>query len=187
MRPVEFNPQIHRRRSIRLRGYDYSRPGFYFVTVCTDKKLHLFGEIAEWQMVLNSTGKMVAAWWSKLPVKFPGIEPDALAVMPNHVHGIIRIVGADPCVRPAMRGKERGARMGAPLPKIVQWFKTMSTNEYLRMAHDTRCAKDGTASSPKLWQRNYYEHIVRDDDELIMIRNYMRENPARWDADPENA
>ena len=97
--------------------------------------------------------------------------------MPNHLHGVIKIVGADPCVRP-----EPVEYSGAPLPKIVQWFKTMTTNAYIRGVK-----KYGWPQFPgKLWQRSFYEHVIRNDDDLNSIREYIVSNPIRWALDREN-
>lgn len=179
---MKYNPKIHNRRSIRLKDYDYSQPGAYFLTICTQNKLSLFGHIIDSEMRLNDAGRMVARWWGKLNCKFPNIQTDTFIIMPNHIHGIIIIrsepVGADLCVCP----NNKGAHMGAPLQKIVQWFKTMTTNEYI--AH---VKNDSWAPFPgRLWQRNYYEHIIRNQESLNRIRQYITENPARWAVDREN-
>jgi REP element-mobilizing transposase RayT len=180
---MEFDPEIHHRRSIRLRGYDYSQPGAYFLTICTQEKLSLFGEVVESEMVLNDAGQMVRQWWFELPRKFPRVELDRDVVMPNHVHDIVRIVGADRRVRPGqLLPSSEGAHAGAPLHRVVQWFKTMTTNDYLRHVHE-----DGWPSlRSKLWQRNYYEHIIRNQHEFEIIQEYIATNPLRWDSDPEN-
>ncbi len=101
---MAFDPGHAHRRSIRLRGYDYSQAGAYSVTVCTHEKTHVFGEIVEGDMALNPAGRMVGGWWKALPRRFTNIESDSLVVMPNHIHGIVRIVGADLSVRPSKAG-----------------------------------------------------------------------------------
>jgi len=174
------------RRNLRVQGYDYSQYGPYFVTICTQKKRCLFGQVDEGKMVLNQAGQLLKSWWEKLPGKFPGIELDQFAIMPNHFHGIIAIpgihhVGADPCVGPDS-SIQRGEPAGSPLPKIIQWFKTMTTNAYLQ-----KVKNNGWPPFPgKLWQRNYYEHIVRTEEELGRIREYIFYNPAKWAIDREN-
>ena len=120
-------------------------------------------------MILNAVGRMVEKWWQELTNKFKLIETDVHVVMPNHFHGILLIVGADLCVCPNYDDvctANMGAHTGAPLPRIVQWFKTMTTNDYIRGA------KIGTWSrfSGKLWQRNYYEHVIRNEKSLRAIR-----------------
>lgn len=176
-----FDPYKHHRRSIRLKGYDYSQPGTYFVTICTRKRMCLFGDISNGEMVLNPAGKMVEKWWLELENKFPTVKPDACITMPNHFHGIIVIVGADLRVCPNYSDVKTGAHTGAPLPKILQWFKTMTTNEYL---HGVK-HQDWLPFTGKLWQRDYYEHIVRNDRELHAIREYIQNNSKNWTSDPE--
>ena len=180
---MKNQPLQQRRRSIRLKGFDYSEPGAYFVTIVTHDRSCLFGEIVDDQMELNSAGEAVTRWWSQLTRKFTTVETDAFIVMPNHCHGIIVItdlVGADLCVGPP--NIRAGAHAGAPLPKMMQWFKTMTTNEYMRGVK----ALGWQPFRGELWQRNYYEHIVRNDESLNRIREYIVNNPIRWDVDREN-
>jgi REP element-mobilizing transposase RayT len=205
---VPYDPEVHHRRSIRLPGYDYAEPGEYFVTVCVQDRLCLLGEIIDHGMRLNTAGLVVTSWWEDIPRRFPGSELDAFAVMPNHVHGIVLIngvddfdarddeegghigpplqdaahlVGADRCVRPA-------ANTGATpvhnphLARIVQWFKTMTTNDYIRGVK----TDNWPPFRNRFWQRDYYEHIVRNDAALDRIRAYIANNPVNWARDPEN-
>jgi len=195
---LKFDPEKHHRRSIRLQGYDYSRPGAYYVTIVTQNRLCLFGDVVDGNMGLNEAGQMVAKWYAELENKFPDVQCDAFVCMPNHVHFIVvktdtdGNVGADLRVRPV--DEDEGAHAGAPqhegtgapqrtpLSTIVQWLKTMSTNEYIRGVK-----QNGWPPFPgKLWQRNYYERIVRNDNELNRIRRYIDENPLRWELDQEN-
>jgi REP element-mobilizing transposase RayT len=128
-------------------------------------------------MRANDAGRMIAAWWRRLPDKFPTCETDAFALMPNHIHGIITLrgsVGADPRVRPI-------TSQPPTLSRIVQWFKTMTTNEYLRNVEAGRWEP----IISRLWQRNYYEHIVRDEEDLERIRVYIEDNPRNWSMDPD--
>src|SRR6185295_6257382 len=160
----QYNPEIHRRRSIRLKGYEYNRSGAYFVTICTKNRECLFGEIKNGKMKLNDAGKMVMYWWEKMNDKFPTIKTDEYVVMPNHFHGIIVIVGAAPCGRPADSASNFGQPHGvAPtLGNTMNWFKTMTTNDYINGIKQN----NWPSINGKLWQRNYYEHIIRTDDEL---------------------
>ncbi|MCG3114931.1 MAG: hypothetical protein LLH30_04550 [Candidatus Manganitrophus sp. SA1] len=153
-------------------------------------------------MKFNDAGRMIKKWWLELANKFPLVETDEYVIMPNHFHGILTIVGADLCVRPdfspdpkpnsnsirpnpegpSLVDSNAGAHIGAPLPKILQWFKTMTTNEYIRSIKQFHW-------SPfvgKLWQRNYYEHVIRNEDELTRVRQYIRDNPLNWETDEEN-
>lgn len=143
---MKYEPEIHHRRSIRLKGYDYSQARMYFITICTQDKLHLFGKITNDEMVLNDAGMMIEKWWNELKNKFPNIELDEFIVMPNHFHGIIQIintdkhvcpdnadapVGADLCVCPNVHPHtnpdnankhdvEKGEHTGSPLHTMIQ-------------------------------------------------------------------
>ena len=141
----------------------------------------LFGDISNGEMVLNPAGKMVEKWWLELKNKFPTVKPDTRITMPNHFHGIIVIVGADLRVCPDYSVAKMGAHTGAPLPKILQWFKTMTTNEYI---HGVK-HQDWLSFMGKLWQRDYYEHIIRNDRESHAIREYIQNNPKNWTSDSE--
>ena len=174
---MTYDPSVHHRRSIRLPAFDYSRPGAYFVTLCTQQKRHLFGEIVESEMRLNEPGQMIQRWWTALPRKFPTVEIDSCVVMPNHIHAVLRIVGMG--LRPPS-GEDISTRV--PLPRAVQWFKTMTTNDYLR--HATESGWPPLAG--KVWQRDYYEHIIRNADELNKIRESIITNPLRWEHDRDN-
>jgi REP element-mobilizing transposase RayT len=142
------------------------------------------GDILNGQMRLSRAGETVTRWWLELARKFTTVETDEFVVMPNQCHGIIVItdppVGADLRVGPATA--RTGAHTGAPLPMIVQWFKTMSTNEYMRGVKNL----GWTPLRGRLWQRNYYEHIIRGKESLKRIRQYILDNPARWEFDREN-
>jgi len=181
---VTYNPEIHHRQSIRLKGYDYAQAGAYFVTVCVKDHACLFGDVEQAEMNLNNAGNMVKTWWLSIPDKYRHVELDEYMIMPNHFHGIIKNVGADQCVcpDPFNETKEKGEHTGSPLPMIIQWFKTMTTNEYIRGID----AQGWERFNGKLWQRNYYEHIIRDDSELYAIREYIRYNPSKWDQDEDN-
>ncbi len=198
----KYDPLIHHRRSIRLRGYDYSRKGRYFVTLCCQGRECRFGNIENGIVILNDPGKMIDKWFNALPGKFPDISLGAYVIMPNHFHGIIinagsidvgadlrvrpdcdtnESVGADLRVRPDIPGgsPQLGGHVGPPLPTIIQWFKTMTTNEYIRGVKNLGWKRfDG-----KLWQRDYYEHIIRDEKSYLAITNYIINNPANWKND----
>ena len=193
---MPFNSEKHRRRSIRLPGYDYSQPGAYFVTICTLNRACLFGDIVNGVMRLNPMGCMVQECWMAIPQHFPHVVLDAFVVMPNHVHGILVIVEKTNAGAAHSAGAMRsvGATHASPLqndntptrprgPKrqsiasIVGSFKSAVTkciNEYR-----------GTPGAP-VWQRNYYEHIIRTEESLNHIREYILQNPLRWHLDREN-
>lgn len=179
------------RKSIRLKNYDYAQNGAYYLTICAQSRECLFGDVKGSVMVLNDAGKMVDKWWQKLPDKY-AIEIDAYRIMPNHLHGIINIVGAHPCVRPDnngydsdskgrvhVLGQTHGSAPTTTVGMIVQWFKTMLTNEYIRNVKNN----NWPAFNEYLWQRNYYEHIIRGEADLNRIREYIINNPADWDKD----
>jgi len=185
-----------KRRSIRLRGYDYSRAGAYFVSICTKDRKCLFGDIENQEMALNDAGRMLDKWYLELGNKYQDIRCGEYIIMPNHFHAIIQntgpvSVGADLCVCPDdlcvcpddhRHGRTSGEHTGSPLHRIIQWFKTMTTNEYIRGVK-----QHGWTPFPgKLWQRNYYEHIVRNENEMVRIREYIRNNPVQWATDREN-
>ena len=206
---MRYDPERHHRRSIRLRGYDYRAVGAYFITVVVQDRACLFGEVVDSEMRLSEAGRMVERWWLELNCRFPHVLTDAYVVMPNHFHGIVVIhspppdttappdvgadlrvcpdsarVGADLRVCPNTRvcPDSGGAHTGAPLPTIVQWFKTMTTNEYIRMVKHA----GWTPFQGRLWQRNYYEHIIRNERALERIRDYILTNPLHWHLDREN-
>ena len=187
-----------RRNSYRLEGYDYSRAGCYFVTVCTQGRQCLFGKIIEGEMVLNDAGKLVVHWWHETESKFPHLELEQYVLMPNHIHGIVMLVGADLCVRPQRRNikpsnchqieqerkeqNQQGGHTGPPLQEIIQWFKTMTTNEYIKEVKSRRFPP----FEKRIWQRSFYDHVIRDDDDLGRIREYIQNNPLKWSLDEYN-
>ncbi|MHC4119974.1 MAG: transposase [Planctomycetota bacterium] len=179
------DPNVRSRRSVRLPGYHYSEEGWYFVTICAQGHRCVFGRIVEDEMCLEPAGTMIETWWRELVKKFPSVRPDAHVVMPNHFHGII-YVGATLCGRPgfdnACESKGRPHGVAPTLGRIVSWFKTMTTNGYIRGVK-----QDGWPPFPgRLWQRNYYEHIIRNENELNHYRAYIADNPANWRTDEEN-
>ena len=186
---MRFDPEKHHRRSIRLKGHDYSQPGAYFVTICTRDQECLFGHVVNGEMRLNDAGEIAQRCWEEIPRHFPLVELDAFVVMPNHVHVIIVIQGRGEASVPLHVSKERPGSDASPLRQrpngtqpgslsaIVQNFKSISTR---RMN-----AARSTPGTP-VWQRGFYEHVVRDEEELRAIREYVLGNPARWDEDENN-
>ena len=174
---MTYNPDIHHRRSIRLKHYDYSQSGAYFITICVNQKLCLLGAVHNGEMVLNDAGTMLEKWYWELECKFSSIQCGPHVVMPNHFHAIIYIVGADLRTRPNQTGQtHRSASTNTNIPKIVQWFKTMTTNEYIRNVKTNHWKP----FSGKLWQRNYYEHIIRNEESFSEIAEYIVNNPMKW-------
>ena len=219
-----FDPKKHQRQSIRLKDFDYSQKGAYFVTMVTQNRQLLFGNVENREMKINDGGDMVVKWWLELPNKFPEVDLGSMVVMPNHFHGIIFLIETGNSVEADLRVCPNFARMGADtgaplrispdfvktgahtgaplrispdfartgadtgsplrisLAGIVQWFKTMTTNEYIRGVK-----KAGWVPfHGKLWQRNYYEHIIRNELDLKSIWDYIDANPVNWGEDDEN-
>jgi REP element-mobilizing transposase RayT len=189
------------RRSIRKPGHDYAEPGDYFVTVCVRNRDPLLGTVDGQKVVLSAMGLIVRQEWTDIPERFPMVRLDEFTIMPNHVHGIITIVGAPlagarPVDQPggvdlansdATRSGLPRVRAGAspaPTPTlgaIIGAFKSLS---------DRHCRQTIVAEKPQqrfghLWQRNYHEHIVGDPDELKRIQTYIRDNPGNWMDDPD--
>jgi REP element-mobilizing transposase RayT len=265
----KYNPRIHNRRSIRLKGYDYSKEGLYFITFCCQNRANLFGEIITvgadlsvcpneesrpsglreenfliegggrheglpqpgsnqsggrppclprpgkfGEMILNDAGKMIERWYYELENKFPYIKCHEMIVMPNHFHCILEIitVGADLSVcpnngrhgglpeqgggrhgglpqlgssqpgSPQSGGKHEGLpqrELGSKLSSAIQWFKTMTTNEYIRGVKSL----NWQSFDRRLWQRNYWEHIIRNEQAYDRISNYIKQNPSKWAED----
>ena len=168
---------MHNLRSIRLKEYDYTQPGAYFVTVCTWTRENLFGEVVDRDVRLNEKGHIVEECWNVIPEHFPQIELEAFVVMPNHIHGIIVINGNDVVVGATHASPLR--KKSGPTPKslgaIVGSFKSAAA----------RRIKDKVGETG-IWQRSYYEHVIRDKKEWDLIRKYIEANPDNWEQDEEN-
>ena len=182
-----FDWHLYRRRSLRLKGNDYSRPGAYFVTLCVKDRECLFGDVLDGRMVLNEAGGMVQTVWDEMPVFYPGFRRDAFIIMPNHVHGIFVLVGAGPRACPCLGHHKNGQPQGvAPtlgLPDLVNRFKSMTSHRYIEGVVNI----GWPPFQGKLWQRNYFEHIIRNKGERNHFRRYILTNPQRWPEDPLNS
>ena len=210
MTKARYDPELHHRRSIRLRGYDYRDAGAYFVTIVTHDRESLFGEITDGQIRSNEIGQIVAAVWARLSDHFRNISSDEFVVMPNHVHGIIVVVhepdkrwdnacagvhgrgealadappnrdtfvnaNASP-LHPSVRQPSARGTTPRSLNAVVQNFKSVTTRRIHKIA--------AYAERP-IWQRDYYEHIIRDDADLQRLRAYIGSNPGNWNEDDEN-
>ena len=204
---MSFNPYRHHRRSIRLQGYDYSQPGAYFVTICAHHRECLFGTIVHEKMALNEFGSIARDAWVDLPNHYQRVQLDAFIVMPNHVHGIIGLsdgvglehAGVNPggAIHVVGAGSEPTRHGGAIhesprpesykqmitrrrrmlLPKIIGRFK-MNSARQINILRET--------SGLPVWQRNYFERIIRDEKQHNAIRTYIANNPVRWFHDTEN-
>lgn len=169
---MHFDPSQRHRRSVRLRGYDYSLPGFYFLTICIQDKLPILGRIANGRVLLYKAGEIVRRSWEMLPSRFPSVALDMFVVMPDHVHGTVRIAPGQTRAQQTAP-TQPGAQQAAPLHLIVRAFKSTSAVAINRLTG---------VSGRRVWQRNYYERIVRNQDELEKIRGYISQNPLRWTA-----
>ncbi len=230
-----YNPEKHHRQSLRLKGYDYSQAGLYFITLCCHNRLHLFGHIADGVMIVNELGKIVIEAWLETPVIRPNVELHAYIVMPNHFHAIIEICySANPAAALAIgefkspsqtlgaiirgfkgtttrRIKEKLAEMGGDVIRRGEW-RFAPTEWAVRKSDDmcgngdmtgvggdvirggewrfapTECARMEFAPAlagfdGKIWQRDYYDHIIREYQVYENITNYILNNPLTWDKD----
>ena len=173
-----YNRETHHRRSVRIKGYDYSQPGAYFITICSWQRESVFGEIVDGAMELNECGKIVQHEWFCSSVIRHEIELDVFVIMPNHIHGIIFInnTGRDNAVV--------GANGLSPLrmkPKSISSFMAGFKSAVTKQINISR----GTEGRP-VWQRNYYEHVIRNEKELFKIRKYIEYNPLRWSEDKDH-
>lgn len=167
----KYNPEIHHRRSIRLKGYDYSQEGAYFITICTHDRECLFGEIVNGEMRLNPFGEIVRDEWLKTPTIRPNIELAEWVIMPNHIHGIVIITVRRGELQFAPTGKFQSPSQ--TIGAIVRGFKGAATKRInnIRM------------NSVPVWQRNYWEHIIRNEESYHRIAEYIVNNPLNWQND----
>lgn len=223
---MKYNPQIHHRRSIRLKGYDYSQAGAYFITICCQDRKCLFGKIvvgasladaqnADVQMELNEYGEIAYNEWKKLPTRFPNFELDVFQIMPNHMHGIIvlseHVVGAgftpaqnintqntpaqnssiiqNNITNENMSFSEKGARVNpaptttATIGDILGAYKSLVANICLDIHKQKWAGVNPAPYMGKLWQRNYHEHIIRNEQSYQTISEYIINNPVKWNDD----
>ena len=201
----KYNPQKHHRRSIRLKNYDYSQAGLYFITICCDDRKHRFGKIENHEMILNEYGTIAYDEWIKLQGRFSNFELDVFQIMPNHLHGIIKIVRAgftpaqntpteiiptqndgQPQSLPMQITDDRNmatARVAPTVGDIVGAYKSLVANACLDIFKLQRSTCNAISTMGKLWQRNYYEHIIRDERSYQTISEYIVNNPAKWTED----
>ncbi len=174
----KYNSEKHNRRSIRLKGHNYAQQGAYHVTICTQNRECILGDIKNGEMILNHYGLIARKCWNELVNHYIYIEMGMHIIMPNHIHGIINISGA-PNVgagfKPALDGRPKDNTHC--LSEIIRALKTFSARQINRSR--------GTSGIP-VWQRNYYEHIVRNETELSRINKYIMNNPIQWDNDGNN-
>lgn len=170
------------RKPTRYKDYDYSLPGYYFITICSHKRKNLFGCINNFKMVPNDSGVIIINCWNEIPNHFKNVELDYYQLMPNHFHGIIIINSSTENVGdelPVSGNNHKGLGEGKPFPyhklislsDIIGYFKYKSTKTINNLLH----------SSCKIWQRSFYDHVIRNEKELFEIRKYIEQNPMKWD------
>ena len=182
---MKYNPKIHHRHSIRLPDYDYSQEGLYFITICVQNHECLFGEIANGEMQLNDLGKTLETICYELPQHYENVHLETFVIMPNHFHGIFCFDNNDVCtgvgarlIAPLHRAPTTGGfahdknpMFHINLSRIIRWLKGRTTFECRKIHADFE------------WQRNYYEHIIRDSNAHARIAEYIVNNPVNWDMD----
>ena len=174
-----------RRKSIRLKGYDYSQAGLYFITICIQNRENLLGKIENDKMILNDAGKMVIKIFNEIPNDYTNTRLHEYIIMPNHFHAIIEIVGADSISAQNMDLIKRAEMDSAPtgtkttIPNIIQSFKRHTTIKYI----DGVKNNNWQSFNKRLWQRNYWEHIIRNEKSYIEISEYIINNPINWKND----
>ncbi|MCK4800223.1 transposase [Candidatus Parcubacteria bacterium] len=173
-----YNPRIHHRQSMRLENYDYSQDGYYFTTICAKNKIECFGEIIDGKMVLNECGEIVKKCWYDLPNHYHNCRLDEFIIMPNHNHGIIIIdnsvvgTGLKPVrTKPIPTGAKQYS-----LSEIIRGFKTFSS----------RKINEQNVNLIFRWQSRFYDHIIRNEKSLDKIREYIVNNPLKWELDRNN-
>ena len=156
--------ELPQRKQIRLKDYNYSQNGYYFITICTHNRQNLFGKIVGATLCgrPNNPDKMIEKWLLELENKFSGVKICEYIIMPDHVHFII---------------SKTGDHIGSPLPDIIGWFKTMTTNEYITNVKNNIFP----TFDKNIWQRNYYEHIIRNENDYIAAAEYILKNPLKWE------
>ncbi|MDR1834914.1 MAG: transposase [Fusobacteriaceae bacterium] len=165
-----YEPAWFNRRSIRLKHYDYSNPGIYFVTICAKDRKEIFGAIASEEIILTELGKIAQSQWDKLPDRFPHIRCREFQIMPNHIHLIVQF-------------KKRNQSKLIPtgeresLGKIIGAYKSLVTHVFIKKQ------THGMKYDGKIWQRNFYDHVVEDRESYIKIRKYIADNPQNWKHD----
>ena len=155
------------RKSIRLKEYDYSNPGLYFITICVEQKIHRFGYISENEMHLSDVGKMILLRFNQLEEQFANMKCHDVVIMPNHIHFILEIIYSAP--------NQSG------LYCAIKWFKGVTTNDYIQNVKLNIWER----FNKRFWQKNYYEHIIRDNNDCNRICDYIENNIYTWETDSE--
>lgn len=176
-----YDPNKHHRRSIRLQGWDYRQGGAYFVTISTHERVHLFGEVVNGAMMMSDFGRIVTEEWERTVQLRSYVRVDAFVVMPNHVHGIVWIVEDETTSVGAQRPCAPATPPTNVLPRSLGAIVRASKSAVTKRINQIR-----DIPGAPVWQRNYYERIIRNERELNAIREYIQNNPANWPSDTEN-
>ena len=171
---MNFDINSHRRKLIRLRHYDYSQAGAYFITICVQNRECLFGNIIDGEMQLNDVGRMVQSLWKELPIFYFGSEIDEFVIMPNHFHAIIILNESVGAIHESPLRMTAIERRNMAIPKMIGRFK-MTTSKRINQIRKTPGAT--------VWQRNYWERVIRNEIELNAFREYIANNPLQWHLD----
>jgi putative transposase len=179
---MKYDPQVHHRHSIRLKGYDYAQAGAYFITICSYQRQQAFGEIVNGEMRLNSWGEIVRTEWLKTAALRSNVElyEDEFVVMPNHIHGIIWLIDEAGTRRrrvPTNPTEKFGKPVAGSIPTIIRAYKSAVTYAINGLENSRGCI---------VWQSNYYEHVIRNEKEFDLIARYIYCNPYNWQMDQEN-
>jgi len=234
----QYNPQKHHRRSIRLQGYDYSQEGLYFITICCQDRVHLFGRIVDGEMILNGAGSQSQECWQDIPNHFPNVVLHEFVIMPNHIHGIIEFVAGANNYSPNNHSHQEsnddvtkntnednlqivnvlnneneiagvilideidgrdaidgidgrdvidgilGAKDFSPLRNVMWWSPSKTIGSVVRgfKIGVTKWMRNNT-NIVNVWQRNYYDHIIRNEQDYERISEYIKNNPILWKED----
>jgi REP element-mobilizing transposase RayT len=187
------NNDSHRRRSLRLQNFNYAAAGAYFVTICTHQRAEVFGHIEANTVTLSSAGKVIESVWEEIPAHHASVAPDEFVVMPNHIHGIL-VIHESPAGARVIESDSTSASVEAQFiaPKSaserVEQNHTAMVGAIVRAfkARCTHAIHQAQSAETTIWQRNYYEHIIRNEKELMSIREYISNNPMQWDLDANN-
>lgn len=153
-----------KRVKLRLKHYDYSQQGLYFITICSQNKACLFGEINKSQMYLNEAGSMIESWYYELENKFSSLKCKEMVIMPNHIHFILEL---------------ENDNSYSSISTIIQWYKTMTTNDYIKNVKTNNWIR----FDKQLWQRGFYDHVIRNNSSHNKIIDYIKQNPIKWTED----
>ena len=186
---MKYNSEVHHRSSIRLKGYDYSRIGGYFVTICTLQKEHLFGKIINGQMICSTIGEIPKKYWLEIPEHFRNVKSDEFCVMPNHIHGILFItdnmnVGTD--YNLSLQKPKQLHQSHQPKQNKFQNVIPESLSYIIATYKAAVTRNSNKINKPFAWQSRFYDHIIRSERELECIREYIVYNPLKWEFDREN-